>query len=390
MFRLFPLLRVIAALAMLAPAATHAQMAPFETRAGSAYVLDLATDTVLLAKNAEEPLPPASMSKLMTLNMLFEALEDGRVAMDTQFAVSARAAAMGGSTMFLDERDRPTVEQLIRGIVVLSGNDASVVVAEGLAGSEEAFARSMTDRAHALGMTQSNFANASGWPHPAHRMSMRDLALLAKRLIEEFPDYYTYFAETEYRFDGRAPDNRFNRNPLLSLGLGADGLKTGHTTEAGYGLVGSAVQGDRRIVFVISGLDSERARLEESERIIGWSFRQFVKRQVVSAGAELATVPVFMGMADSVALAAGADADLLLPAQAQDGLTAEAVFDSPVSAPVAAGQRLGELVITVPGMPEHRLPLVAAADVAEGGFRVRLRTAAEHLLARALDEVPGL
>ena len=211
--------RILIVLWMAAMAATPGF--GFETRATSAFVLDQTTGTVLLEKNAQTPLPPASMSKLMTLNMLFEALRDGRVTLDTQFSVSARAKAMGGSTMFLNERDRPTVEELIRGIVVQSGNDACVVVAEGLAGTEDAFARLMNTRAKALGMNNSTFANASGWPNPNQRMSMEDLALLANRLITEFPEYYGYFGETEFGFDGRAPDNRFNRNPLLRLGLSA-------------------------------------------------------------------------------------------------------------------------------------------------------------------------
>ena len=212
----------------------------FDTRAGSAWVLDQTTGTVLLSKNAETPLPPASMSKLMTLYMLFEALERGTVTMDTTFPVSSRARAMGGSTMFLNEQDRPTVRELILGIIVNSGNDACVVVAEGLSptGTEDGFAALMTQRARELGMKDTTLANASGWPNPQHRMSMRDLGILAQHLIEDFPDYYLYFNEREYDYKGRAPANRFNRNPLFQLDIGADGLKTGHTQEAGFGLVG--------------------------------------------------------------------------------------------------------------------------------------------------------
>ncbi|MEL7117607.1 MAG: D-alanyl-D-alanine carboxypeptidase family protein, partial [Pseudomonadota bacterium] len=246
----------------------------FETIAEAAFVYDVNTDTVLMDKQADLALPPASMSKLMTLNMLFEALRDGRVTLETRFTVSARAQAMGGSTMFLNTSDRPTVEELIKGIIVLSGNDASVAVAEGLSGTEEAFAEQMNQRAIALGMMNSTFANSHGWPHPQQRMSMRDLGILATRLITEFPEYYAYFAMTEFPWDGRAPQNRFNRNPILGLGVGADGLKTGHTREAGYGLVGSAIQGERRIVFVITGLETDTAREEESERIVNWAFRQ--------------------------------------------------------------------------------------------------------------------
>ncbi len=243
----------IFALVMLAALPARA----FDTNAQAAWVYDVATGTVLMEKNADEALPPASMSKLMTVYMLFEALEEGRLQLDTRLPVSTKARQMQGSTMFLNEQDRPTVAELIKGIIVLSGNDACVVVAEGLAGTEAAFARQMTERGKALGLTQSTFANASGWPDPRHRMSVHDLGVLAQHLIQDFPEYYKNFAIEEWRFDNRAPANRHNRNPLLGLGIGADGLKTGHTQEAGYGLVGSAVQGDRRIIFVISGLPSD-------------------------------------------------------------------------------------------------------------------------------------
>jgi len=214
-------LRSVLILLALALAALPARA--FETAATAAWVYDMTTGTVLMDKNADQPMPPASMSKLMTINMLFEALRDGRVTMDTTFAVSDRAVQMtkdGGSTMMLQQADRPTVQELIQGIVVNSGNDASVVVAEGLAGTEDAFSEGMTQRALALGMTASTFKNASGWPAEGHLMSMRDLGILGKRLIEEFPDYYPVFAETEYSYKGRSPDNRFNRNPLLGLGIG--------------------------------------------------------------------------------------------------------------------------------------------------------------------------
>ena len=234
----------------------------FDTQATAAYIVDLTTRTVLLNKNADTPLPPASMSKLMTLYIAFEALRDGRLRLDEELPVSSHAMSYGGSTMFLDTTDRVKVEDLLRGVIVLSGNDACVVLAEALSpdGTEAGFARFMTQRAQAMGMTNSTFANSNGWPAAGHRMSMRDLALLATRLIEDFPNFYPLFSEETFAFDGRAPTNNSNRNPLLGLGVGADGLKTGHTSEAGYGLVGSAKQGDRRIVFVLSGLPSQAAR----------------------------------------------------------------------------------------------------------------------------------
>jgi D-alanyl-D-alanine carboxypeptidase (penicillin-binding protein 5/6) len=361
----------------------------FDTRATAAWVFDETTQTVLLAKNADQPLPPASMSKLMTLNMLFEALQDGRVTMDTTFAVSAKARSMGGSTMFLNEQDRPTVRDLIYGIIINSGNDACVVVAEGLAGTEEAFAAQMTERAKTLGMTQSTFANASGWPDPNHRMSMHDLGIIARRLIEEFPEEYTIFKETEFNYANRAEANRFNRNPLLKLNIGADGLKTGHTREAGYGLVGSAVQGNRRVIFVITGLESDTARAEEAERIVNWAFRQFVLKTVAKADLRVAEAPVWMGRDSTVGLVPAKDVVLLIPASVQDGISAEVSFTGPLAAPLIAGQPVAELIVHVPDLPDARIPLVTEAAVNRAGFFGRLTTAAQVLYQRFLAEAPA-
>ncbi|WP_116087667.1 D-alanyl-D-alanine carboxypeptidase family protein [Tropicimonas sp. IMCC34011] len=377
--------QILTALAVLVVAALPAA-AQFDTRATAAWIYDQTTDTVLLEKNSDTPLPPASMSKLMTLNMLFEALQDGRVTLDTRFNVSSRAKDMGGSSMFLTEADRPQVEELIKGIVVQSGNDACVVVAEGLAGTEESFARLMTERAQALGMENSTFANASGWPNPNQRMSMEDLGILADRIISEFPEYYGYFGMEEWGFDGRVPTNHRNRNPLLTLGIGADGLKTGHTTEAGYGLVGSAVQGDRRIVFVITGLDSEDARAEEAERVVNWAFRQFVQKTVVEGGSRLATADVWMGNAQHVGLVVPEDVELLVPALVQGEMEAHITYESPVHAPVEAGARLGTLHIQLPDMEAREVPLVAEAPVTRGGFVPRVRTAAMVLYERIREE----
>lgn len=356
----------------------------FETRATAAWVYDVTTHTVLMDKNGEVALPPASMSKLMTVNMLFEALKDGRVAMDTTFGVSAHAVSFteaGGSTMYLQQGDRPTVEDLIHGIIINSGNDACVVVAEGLAGTEAAFSAQMTERGKALGLEHSNFANASGWPAPDHRMSMKDLGLLSVRLIEEFPDLYKVFGETDFNYKNRAPANAHNRNPLLALNIGADGLKTGHTQEAGFGMVGSVKQGERRIVFAISGMASDTERAEEAERIATWAFRQFALKTVVKAGAQVAQAEVFLGEADTVGLVPAEDVKLLIPALAQDGLQAQVVYTGPLSAPIAKGTEVAQLVITVPGLPEHRVGLLAEVEVPKGGFLKRLTTAALKLRA---------
>lgn len=366
-------------LLLLALALSALPARAFETAATAAWVYDMSTGTVLMDKNADAALPPASMSKLMTINMLFEALDDGRVTMDTTFAVSSRATAMGGSTMFLQESDRPTVRDLIYGMIVNSGNDACVVVAEGLAGTEEAFSAQMTERARALGMTNSNFANSSGWPDPSHRMSMRDLGILTQHLIEDFPDYYPIFAETEFNYKDRAPANARNRNPLLELGVGADGLKTGHTQEAGYGLAGSAKQGDRRVIFVITGLPSEQSRAEESERIVAWAFRQFSQKTVARAGIRIAEAEVHLGDADTVGLVPAEDVSLLVPALVRDSVTAEVVYNGPLLAPVTAGTPVAELIVHVPDLPDRRIPLVAEADVGHAGFLKRLGTAARSL-----------
>lgn len=304
--------------------------------------------------------------------------------METEFAVSSRAKSMGGSTMFLQETDRPTVNDLLHGMIVNSGNDACVAVAEGLFGTEEAFAKAATERAKALGMTASTFANSSGWPDPNHRMSMRDLGILARHLIEDFPEYYPIFAETEFDYKDRAPDNRFNRNPLLKLGIGADGLKTGHTEEAGYGLVGSAKQGDRRIIFAISGLGSEAERAEEAERIVGWAFRQFSEKTLAKSGVRVAEAEVHLGDAETVGLVPAADVRLLVPALVQDSVSAEVVYLGPLLAPVAKGTDVAELVIHVPDLPDRRVKLITEADVGRAGFFKRFLTAADILYARYL------
>jgi len=356
--------------------------AAFETEATAAYVIDHNTGQVLLDINADLPLPPASMSKLMTLNMVFEALEDGRLALDTILPVSEHAMAYDGSTMFLNTRDRVSVEDLILGVVVLSGNDAAAVLAEALSpdGTEAGFATLMTQRARQLGMMNSTFRNSNGWPAPGHVMSARDLGILAERLVTEFPQYYTYFAIREFEFDGRAPANRFNRNPLLGLGIGADGLKTGHTEEAGYGLVGSAMQGDRRVTFVISGLDSAEARARESERIANWAFRQFAEREVVAQGTQVAEAEVFLGDATTVGMETAEGVTMLLPALLDSTIEAEVIYIGPIEAPIAEGQTLGELVIRVEGFEDRRVPLLASTDVGTAGLMPRLRAAFEQVM----------
>ena len=379
------MIRTLAATLLIATALpAHA----FDTQASAAYVYDMTTGTVLLNKDADVPLPPASMSKLMTLYMAFEALERGQISMTDTLPVSSHAASFSGSTLFLQAGERVTVEDLVRGVIVLSGNDATVAIGEALSpdGTEGGFARLMTRRAQEMGMTNSTFANASGWPNPSHRMSMRDLGLLSTKLIEDFPEYYPMFAETEFLFDEKESANRYNRNPLLGLGIGADGLKTGHTQAAGYGLAGSAKQGDRRIVFVVSGLDTAAARAQEAEAIVNWSFRQFSRSTIAREGARIATAPIWEGAEPEVGLVPASDISVLLPILTGDTIDAEVVYTGPVQSPVAAGTPLAKLVIRPDGLPEQSFDLVAEADVAHGGFLARVATAAKVLLTRVAGE----
>ncbi|MDM8166322.1 D-alanyl-D-alanine carboxypeptidase family protein [Roseovarius sp.] len=377
--RLLPLLAHIVLILLLALPARA-----FDTNAKAAFVLDMTTGTVLLEKNADTPLPPASMSKLMTLYVAFEAIRDGRLSLDEKLPVSEHAMSYGGSTMFLDTTDRVTVEDLLRGIIVLSGNDACAVIAEALSpnGTEAGFARYMTQRAQKMGMTNSTFQNSNGWPAAGHLMSVRDLALLARRIIADFPEFYPMFAETEYSFDGRAPQNTQNRNPLLRLGIGADGLKTGHTERAGYGLVGSAEQGDRRVIVVVSGLQTAAQRAEEAEALLTWAFRQFVQKSVVKADTQVAAADVWMGQADQVGLVPGEDVSALLPVLSDEEVQAQVVYTGPVRAPVAKGDELAQLVFAPEGLPEKSVPLYAANDVPSGGFLVRLKTVSGLLIKR--------
>lgn len=357
----------------------------FETGATHVWVYDMTTQTVLLDKGGDEAVPPASMSKLMTIEMLFEALSNGRVQMDTTFGVSDKAVsftALGGSTMYLQQGDRPTVAELIKGMIVNSGNDACTVVAEGLEGSEEEFSRKMTDRAKTLGLEHSTFTNSSGWPDPGQRMSMKDLGMLTVHIITTYPELYRGFADTAFNYKDRASANAENRNPILGVVSGADGLKTGHTVEAGYGMVGSVKQGDRRIVFSFSGLTSTEDRAKEAEAIANWAFRQFSVKTVAKAGDTVAQAQVFMGDADAVGLTPTQNVRLLLPGGAASEISADVVYTGPIKAPIAKGTKLAQLIVHVPDLGDQRFDLLAAEDVGTAGFATRLAVAMSYLRAR--------
>ena len=350
------------------------QIIAFETSAKAAYIIDLKTNAVLLSKNPDEPMPPASLSKLMTLNMVFEALEDGRLSLDDKLPVSRHAEKYKGSTMFLTTRHRPTVKELIMGVVVLSGNDASAVLAEALSpdGTENGFANLMTRRAKQLGMNNSTFGNSNGWPHPKQLMSAKDLAIIAARIINEFPEYYTYFAQREFTYDNITQPNR---NPLLKLGLGADGLKTGWTQRAGYGIVGSALQDGRRVVFVLKGIKSPKIRAREAEKINNWVFRQFTEKKLFNAGDLLHMAPVHLGKKNLVRITVKDDLMGLVPSMMDGEIKAEIIYKSPIKAPITEGQEIGEIIITIPSLVSFSKPIIAAESIEDGGFFARLKFA---------------
>ena len=328
----------------------------------------------------------------MSLNMVFEALEDGRLKLDDILPVSKEAYKVGGSTMFLKLQDKVSVEDLIRGVIVLSGNDASVVLAEALSpdGTEKGFANLMTKRAKALGMTNSSFSNSTGMPAKNHSMSVRDLIILSERLITVFPQHYEYFSENEFRFRNRAPDNRFNRNPLLKMKLGADGLKTGHTNEAGYGLVGSAVQGDRRIIFAVSGLASKAAREKESSRMALWAFRQFTSTNIAKKGQVVGRAPVWLGLAKDVQMVVKSDINSLVPIHDKENISLRLEYLSPIPAPIEAGTKIANLVISVPGFKDASYPVVAGETVFKGKFWGKFMASAKILSRMLKNQVVSL
>jgi D-alanyl-D-alanine carboxypeptidase (penicillin-binding protein 5/6) len=372
--------RTIAALVLLAaPLLSAAAVAePIATNAEHLYIADFQTGSVLYDKMADEQLGPASMSKLMTVYMLFDALKRGDVKLTDTFHVSEKAWAMQGSKMFVDIDSDVPVEDLIRGMIIQSGNDACIVVAEGLAGTEEAFADRMNKKATEIGLTNSNFTNSTGWPDPNHYMTAKDIAILSRRLITDFPDYYPYFAEREFTWHGI---KQGNRNPLLYRpGSGVDGLKTGHTEEAGFGIAVAAVRDGRRIIMVVHGLTGMQERADEAGQLLDWAFRETGNYTVASKGAVLAEAPVEYGGSESVPLTVAQDLVLTLPKGDREKVTAKAVVVTPIVAPLATGQELGKLVVTVPNMPEFTYPLVAAQDVPEIDLTGRIFTNLQRLV----------
>ena len=352
---------------------------PVDTLARQAIIVDFETDAVLLEKAADERMPPSSMSKLMTMYMVFDALKAGRLRIDQTLTVSETAWRMGGSRMFLENGSQVPVEALCRGVIIQSGNDACVVLAEGLAGSERQFAELMNQKGRELGLTNSTFRNATGWPDPEHRMTCRDLARLAARIIRDFPEYYRFYGERSFRWNNVSQDNR---NPLLARMNGADGMKTGHTEEAGYGLTGTVKQGDRRLIIVTNGLPSMAARAEENVRLLEWGFGNFENVVLFRAADAIEQVPVRLGAQASVPLVGGRDVVATLPRTWRQSMQARLRYDTPIEAPVIRGQELGRLEISGRGVPPMELPLYAGADVERLGLIPRIPAVMGRLLGR--------
>jgi D-alanyl-D-alanine carboxypeptidase (penicillin-binding protein 5/6) len=365
----------ILALAVAYP--TTAQTPPFDTPAPIAYLEDLSSGAVLYAKEADRRIPPASMAKMMTVYVAFDLIKQGKLKLDQTFEVRPETWKKWhsqGSTMFLAVGENPRVEDLLNGIVTLSGNDACVVLAEGIAGTEEAFVNLMNQQAKKLGLTNSQFGTSNGWPDEGRTfVTARDLAHLAKATIQDHPQLYKqFYSRTSYTWGktlgaGEAI-TQGNRDPLLGRVAGADGLKTGHTEEAGYGFTGSAEQNGRRLVMVVAGLDSYGGRAEESVRFMQWGFRAWSPHPIASKGKRIGEVEVQGGGSGTVGVVAPRDLNATIPAGTSPKMTGKLVYLGPVKAPIKAGQHVADLIVETPGMPTQTLPVVAEADVGEAGF----------------------
>jgi D-alanyl-D-alanine carboxypeptidase (penicillin-binding protein 5/6) len=366
--------QLAAILALLIVAALPARADVFESKAEHAILVDADTGSVLFAKDAEVRMPPASMAKLMTMSVIFAALKSGKLSLDTEFVVSENAwrsggASSGGSTMFAKLGSSIKLDDLIHGIIIQSANDGCIIVAEGMAGSEANFANMMNEEAARIGLTGSHFVNATGLPNPDQYVTAHDLARLAMHIISDFPEYYSIYSQTEFTWN---KIRQHNRNPLLDMGIGADGLKTGYTAESGYGLVGSAVRDGQRLVLVINGTKSEKERAEEARKLMDWGFSAFERVHYFAPDQVIGDARVFGGDSGSVGLIAKKPVDVLLPRGAPPDVKGRIVYKGPVHAPVAVGQQIGTLQITTgDDQPLREAPLYAANDVAVGNLQQR-------------------
>lgn len=347
------------------------------TLAKQAFMVDPQTSTVLLFKDADKPMHPSSMAKMMTIYLAFEEIAAGRLKLDTRFRVSERARNMGGSRMFVELGSEVTVEELIKGMIVLSGNDACVVMAEGMSGNEDSFAERMTAKARELGMTGTVFKNSSGWPADGQSTTARDLAVLSWRTIEDFPKLYRYYADMNWSYNNIKQDNR---NRLLKTVPGTDGLKTGHTEEGGYGQATSTIRDGRRLVLVANGMTSMAERAQETARLMEWGFRESANTTVFRAGDTVVEAPVWLGSLDKVQLVVPRPVQITAPTGQTVTPRVVARFDGPIAAPITKGTKLGMAVVTLPDNRVVEYPLEAGADVPRMGVFGRVTTMIQHYL----------
>lgn len=349
-----------------------------EIQAPQAYLVDFDTGTVLLEKNADQVMVPSSMSKIMTAYLVFERLKNGDVKLNDLFPVSEKAWKMEGTRMFVNLNSKVSVDDLLKGVVVQSGNDACVVLAEGLSGTEGSFAEEMTRKALEMGAKNTTFLNSTGWPDEGHVTTCKDLALMAERTIRDFPDYYTqYYGLKEFEYNNI---KQLNRNPLLFKGIGADGMKTGHTDAGGYGLVASAKQEDRRLIMVINGLPTAKAREEEATALMNWGYIYFKNYKIFGKGDVVEVADVWGGTEKTVPLVSGESILLTLPRNQRKDLQVKVVYDSPLSAPLKAGDQAGTIEVTVPGKDVKKVPLYVGKDIEKAWFYKRIINSIYYLL----------
>lgn len=357
---------------------TPVQTSAFETLAKQAIVVDHDSGTVLFSKNADELMHPSSMSKLMTVYIAFDMLKKGQINLDTTFLVSERAWRKQGSKMFVPVSKQVSVEDLLHGIITQSGNDACIVVAEGIAGTEEAFAQLMNSKAEELGMTKSRFTNSTGWPDDNHLMTARDLAILSGRIVKDFPEYYEFFAKPDFTYGGI---KQGNRNLLLYRNIGVDGLKTGHTEAGGYGIAISGEQNDKRIDVVVNGLSSMKERADEAQKLFSYGLLNFENKTLFQENQPIEQAEVWYGKADTVPLVAATPVNVILPKASGNDLQVSVTYDGPVEAPISQGQPIGKLVVKAPDMEAVTVPLVAGKDVKRASYFSRLLDNAGYYLS---------
>lgn len=354
----------------------------FETRAKQAFLIDADTGTVLFSKDADTPIPPASLAKIMTMEVVFNAIKSGRLTMDDEFYVSENAWRTGGapsgtSTMFAEIKSSIKLRDLIQGVIVQSANDGCIVIAEGMAGSEANFAELMNERARAIGLKDLHFKNATGLPAEGQTVTVHDLALLGLHMWREYPEFYTYYAQREFTWNGIL---QRNRNPLLAMDIGADGMKTGYTEESGYAIVGSVNRDGRRLFAAMSGMESDRQRAEEARKLLDWGMRAFEKQQLFAAGEIVGEAQLFGGAKSGVELRADGPVSIFVPITNRDRLVARIVYMGPVEAPVEEGTEIGALKVWVGDTLSQETPLYAAESVGVGKLHQRALDAIEELL----------